>query len=150
MATIDDVRLGLAANLRALEDVNIYPYPQVNVTTPTLAVAGIDEVDYVQDMGAGADLRFLIEGATGSQSLDHAIKRFDKWIWPEGDDSVRAALEADQKLTSRLKPDRKTVLTDQDPAASAVQLVEFRGYAREALETGGEALTGIWVVQVLI
>lgn len=150
MATVDDIRLALAANLRQLPDVQIFPYPRIDVTTPALSVAGIREVDYLSDMGPGATMLFEIEGFTGSTSLDAAVKRFDRWVYPEGDDSVRAALEADQKLTSRLKADRVNVLADQASAAAAVQLRTFEGYRREHLGTGAEALVGIFVAEVML
>lgn len=148
MATIDDIRRGLAANLRLVPDCLVSPYLLDSPTTPALQVAGFDTIDYLDSFGPGVSLRIIVEGATGLAHSRAAQARFDRWLWPTGADSVKAAIESDTRLTSRLSEDGKSVLADQDPACDALQVVEFRGYRQARVRDGVELLLGDWVVQV--
>lgn len=142
------LRAGLAANLRALSDVNVRLYLETAPTGPTLQVAGIEHSDYVQDFGDGMRMLWVIEGCAGKADSDASFKRFDRWVSADGADSLRTAVEADRTLTKRMAPDG-TITTDQAPVVADLQVREFRGYRRHRYDTGVEVLLGDWLVEVL-
>lgn len=125
----------------------MYPYLLADPTSPVLQVAGPEDIDYLQTFGDDATFMFIIEGCTGRVSAAGAQKRFDLWIAATGDQSVRQAVQADRRLTSRLMDDG-SILTNQDPAADDLVVRQFRGYRRERLESGVEVLCGDFLVQV--
>jgi hypothetical protein len=144
---IKNIRQGLAANLRSLEDCQVSAYLLDNPTGPTLQVAGFEGIDYAQSYGPTTLLEVVVEGATPlGGGTRGAYERFDEWIL--GDGTVWDAIEADQTLTSRLR-DNGSVLENQDPVADSVAVQEFRGYRRSRLASGVEVLLGDWLVQVL-
>lgn len=144
---INDIRRGLAANLRALEDCQVSPWLLDSPTGPTLQVAGFEGIDYAQSYGQTSSLEVVIEGATPlAGGIRGAYERFDVWLL--GDDSVWDSLEANQTLTSRLR-DNGSVLENQSPVADAVAVQEFRGYRRTRLANNIEVLLGDWLVQVI-
>lgn len=144
---LQNIRRGLAANLRALPDCQVSPYLLDSPTGPSLQVAGFDGIDFQQSFGRTTMLQVVVEGVTplagGSRG---AYERFDEWIL--GDLSVQDVLEADQTLTSRLR-DNGSVLENQDPVADSVAVQEFRGYRRVRVANNIEVLLGDWLLEVL-
>ena len=150
---MQDIRRGLAANLRAIEDCVVSPWLQENPVRDALSVAGPEKMEYAEGaFGAdasdrGGPLTIIVEGVCSlAGGLRAAQDRFDDWILWE----VPEAIESDVRLTSRLNDDG-SVTEDEDPACDALAVREFRGYRRERLGNGtDEFLVGDWVVDVLL
>src|SRR5262245_302116 len=108
---MQDIRRGLAANLRAIEDCVVSPWLAENPVRDCLSVAGLERGEY--DEGAfgvlasdrGGSFPIIIEGVVSlAGGLRAAQDRFDDWIlW-----AVPEAIESDVRLTSRLNDDGTT------------------------------------------
>lgn len=156
MSVMEDVRRGLAANLRAVTGCAVSPWLIPDPVNDALSVVGFDldgRVEYneggfgelASDRGASAPI--IIEGVVSmAGGLRAAQDRFDAWVlW-----LVPEAIESDVRLTSRLNEDG-TILTGQSPACDSLAVREFRGYSRQRLGDGtGDHLVGSWVVDLLI
>lgn len=152
MADIEAIRRGLAANLRAAiptTDGMASPYLLENPSGPALQVVGFENIDYIRSFGPGVSLEIVVEGCVPMVLGDGASRFFDRWVLRETTYSVADALEADRRLTSRLR-DNGTVLGNQAAAADDLQVREFRGYRRLTIANGVDALVGDWLVQVEI
>lgn len=152
MADLDAIRRGLAANLATLRTAGtvgqVSAYLLENPTPPSLQVAGVDTIDYDEHGfgSAGEDnWRILIEAAlgkvsdTGSQDLLNTLL---------SESSVKTAIEADTKLTSRLSANGQTVTTGQSAAALWVKCRRYRGQSRVVFPNGAELLLATWEVEV--
>lgn len=149
MADIDAIRKAIAANLSAIPDCQVLPYFSEAPTPATLQVAGIEVTDYVQSMGPDASFIFIVEGVcdVSAIGLIASQKRFDRWIAPTGEQSIRQALYADTNLTSRVDEKGQNLTTGHEDAADDIALIEFRGYRRQTVK-GVEVLLGDFAVQV--
>lgn len=148
MPSVSDIREGLAANLAAITGTQISAYMLDNPSPGMLQVAGVESLDYLRTMGDDATYTFIVEGCASLAAGDKGSqRRFDEWLQPVGATSVRAALEADRRLTKRLQGNGN-VATNQSPAADDLIVREFRGYRRHRLPNNTEVLLGDWVVQV--
>ncbi len=100
MATIDDVRQGLADAMSVIPDAQVSPYNLSNPTMPCLLVLGHDEIDYGNLAFGRRDTEWnLIVRGYVSTTLDLASQqRLDRWLASDGDESVKAAIEADPTL----------------------------------------------------
>lgn len=146
---IEAIRRGLAANLRTVPDCQVSAWLLDNPTGPSLQVAGFDEIDYLQDFGAGSTLRMLIEGAVAGGISRAAYTQFDKWLLRGTEDSVVDALLADRQLTKRLR-DNGTVQTGQPAACQDLIVTRFRGYRFVRTRDGStEVLVGNWAIELL-
>lgn len=147
------VRLGLAANLRSVENCNVSAWLQVDPIMDCLSVAGIEDGEYKEGgfgqltRDGGAAITIIIEGAVSlAGGLRAAQDRFESWVLWE----VPEAIESDVRLTSRLNANG-TVSADNEEACDSLAVREFRGYRRERLGTGtDEFLIGDWVVDLLL
>ena len=150
---MQDIRRGLAANLRSIQDCVVSPWLQESPSMDALSVVAFEAVEYKEGgFGAlasdrGGDMNMIVEGAVSlAGGLRAAQNRFDAWVLWE----VPEAIESDLQLTSRLQEDG-TVLAGQPAACDQLAVQEFRGYRRERLGTGtDEFLIGDWVVLVLV
>ena len=149
MAGLLEIRQGIAANLKTIADIQVSAYLLENPTGPALQVAGVDSVEYDTGGFSGRDDSWIVivEGAAGKVSDIGAQKRFDRWLTKSGSESVKAAIETDKTLTSRLNDDG-SVSTGQAAAAITLRVTDFRGYRRVQLANGVEVLLGDWAVQV--
>lgn len=150
MADLDAIRRGLAANLRdALPagDGHVGAYMLDSPTPPALQVVGLDEIDYdtLGYGGAGDTHLLIVEAVLGRFSDIGSQKTLDNLL--SGADSVKAALESDKLLTSRLEDDG-TVTTGQPAAAEWLKVRRYRGQTRFALPNGNEVLLASWLVEV--
>ncbi|HSE44720.1 MAG TPA: hypothetical protein VLA89_05260 [Gemmatimonadales bacterium] len=150
---MQDIRRGLAANLRTIEDCTVSPWLQENPVRDALSVAGPEKMEYAEGAfgslasDRGGPLTIIVEGVTSlAGGLRAAQDRFDNWILWE----VPEAIESDVRLTSRLNDDGSTT-SGQAAACDALAVREFRGYRRERLGNGtDEFLVGDWVIDVLL
>lgn len=149
MASFDDIRRGLAANLHALDGFQVSAYLRDSPTPPTVQVAGVDEIEYDRTHQRGSDrLSFVIEACLGRAVDIQAQKALDALLDADGPTSLKEILEADQKLTSRLLDDGN-VVRDQPSAAGSVCVTAYKGQAKFTLPNGTEVLLATWSVEVV-
>jgi hypothetical protein len=98
MPTLREVREGLAANLDAIPGLQAKAYKLSNSTPPCAWITPV-EVDYDMAMQRGIDLwRFTVTVQVGAPTDIGAQMRLDRMLDPNGDESVKAMLEADDTL----------------------------------------------------
>lgn len=151
MADVQTIREGLAGNLAALRENGtvgqVSPYLLDNPTPPSLLVAAVDSFEF---LGFGESVRWtiLVEACLGLVSDIASQEILNKLLAPSGATSLVAAVEADERLTSRL--DVAGVLTaNQAPAADSVAFAEYRGQNRFTLRNGAEVLLAVWAFEVV-
>lgn len=148
MPEIDDIRRGLAANLRSIPDCGVSAYFKEAPDPPMLQVVGFANIDYLEQSHGdpGGTLLLVIEGVSGRTVDIGAQMLFDQWLNIGGPRSVKDAIESDYRLTSRMR-DNGTVVSDQEPACDSLVVQSFQGYRRGMVGTVAHLL-GEWVVQV--
>lgn len=103
MATLTEIREGLAANLEAIGGCQVSAYMAEAPLTPGLYVIGPDAIDYDLAMHRGLDhWTIVIQGFTGPSSDRGKQMILDEWLAPSGSSSVKAAVESDQTLGGAL------------------------------------------------
>lgn len=147
MADLDAIARGLAANLATLRTSGVVgqvsAYPLENPTPPTLQVAGVATIDYDEHGfgSAGEDTwTVLVEAVLGKVSNVGAHTLLYRLL---SESSVKTAIEADTRLTSRLSADGKTVAANQAAAATWLKCRRYRGQSRD-----GDLLYATWEVEV--
>lgn len=101
MATLADIRAGIAANLGTLTGCQVSAYLLANPTPPALEVFpdAAEGTEYHQAMGDGLHLWNLsVRGMVATNEGVGAQKLLDAWLADSGADSVFAALESDLTL----------------------------------------------------
>lgn len=104
MATVNEIREGLAANLAAIADVQISPYLLTDPFPPVLMIlpgppGGGDFTEYHQAMGNGLELVTFTIRAEVSVGMEVASQqKLDDFLDVQGASSVMAAVESDKKL----------------------------------------------------
>lgn len=150
MADFDDIRRGLAANLTVLRpDYQVSAYLLDDPSPPTLQVAGVESIDYdTGGYGDRADTHsFVIEACFSGTSDIGSQQLLDALLAPTGATSLKAAVEADRTLTSRLLDDG-TVQTSQPAAVAYLRVTAYRGQSRFTLPNGTDVLLASWTVEV--
>jgi hypothetical protein len=100
MATIAEIREGLAANLSTIPGLAESAYLLSNPTMPAAEIQP-GEITYDQAMRRGLDEVMMTVRVFVAAGLDQAAQRkLDLMLAPDGDDSVKAALESDTRLGS--------------------------------------------------
>lgn len=154
MADLDAIRRGLAANLAVLKPDpigQVSPFMLDNPTPPSAMVSGLETGGYsIMSYGTtpSVDLTFLIEVCLGKVSDIGAQKLLNRLLAPSGSDSLIAAVEADNRLTSRMD-DQGKITTDQDPAADDLGFVGFRGQLPFTLPNTTRVLLAVFAVRVV-
>lgn len=97
MASLQEIREGLAAALVPLEGVQQSAYVLWNPTPPAADVAP-EGVDYHQAMESGSKWKLIVRVFVGAISDIGAQKRLDLYLAEEGAESVKALIEADSTL----------------------------------------------------
>ena len=101
MANLDDIRAGIAANIKAqLPDVQCTGYLLENAYPPAFEVElGSEGIVYDLAMSRGLDEYFFTIRGFAPSGTDKAQQmRLDAWLNSTGAESVKAALEADRTL----------------------------------------------------
>lgn len=146
MASFDDIRRGLAANIAALRpDWAVSPYLKDNPVPPMIQVAGMSEVEY-RDFGGGAERIFVLE-AVASLSNDVGAQQALDRLMDGGEHDLKAAVEADPMLTMRLLDDG-TIDISQEPACDDLECV-FQSQGRFTPPNGVTVLLATFNVRVL-
>ena|SRR6266542_2531267 len=120
MATIAEIRAGLAANLSAAYGANleVSPYVLGQTTPPSMQVVP-GEINYDQAMRRGLDiLEFFIEIVVGSAMDQGAQVKLDTYLAPTGSSSVKTAIESDPTLGGKVGGVRATGVSDYGKSAS--------------------------------
>lgn len=102
MATLAEIRAGLATNLRSDagigQDFQVSPYLLGDPTPPCIWVFP-DEIDYAQAMQEGLDKwTLVVQAFVGGVADQGAQVVLDQLLAPTGAYSVRAAVESDSTL----------------------------------------------------
>lgn len=150
MPDFDDIRRGLAANLRTVlaeDDGHVDAYFRDSPPVPCLQVAGVTEMTKT-DFGDGRHYLFVVEGCFGLVSEVVAQKLLDRLI-----DEVADAGEADNmpagSLFSRLQDDG-TILTNQAAAADCVAFTRYLGQGKTTPDGDSvKILVASWEFQVI-
>ena len=133
------MRAGLAANLSALNGVQVNAYVLANPTPPCVYVSS-GPVEYDETMGRGHDTwTFIVYALVGYVSDIGAQKRLDEMLASHGAQSVKTLIESDRTL---------------DGAAYTLTVPSVTGVRVYTLETGAgatipPAIGAEWTVQVL-
>jgi hypothetical protein len=132
MATLADIRTGLADALAAIPGVQSSPYP-LSAPTPPCFFVQPAEVNYDETLGRGYDRwLFTITGLVSAGSGDiGAHMNLDRWLAPSGAESVKAALETDATLGGHVED---------------LRVLTASGYRVFQREGGGIALGCEWSV----
>lgn len=152
MADFEDIRRGLAANLAVLTHYGISAYLLDAPQAPCIQVAGLEHIDYdVVFQGPdgydaqGDRLTVQIEAALQKSSADlTAQEQLDALHTADG---LKHALEADDRLTSRLNDDG-TISISQEPACDALRVSEYLGSSNFVTRAGEEVLLATWRVDI--
>lgn len=134
MATLKQIREGLAANLAVLDGWQVSAYMLSQPTPPAIhVVPGLVEFD--RAMGRGLDEWTLnVQAFVPLNSDRGAQERLDGLIDGSGATSVKEAVEADRTLGG---------------AADTARVVACTGYRTVAVEGRGPVLMCEWEVHVL-
>jgi hypothetical protein len=134
VATISEIRRGIATNLEAVLGMQISPYMLANPTPPTAQVLP-GGIDYDQAMRRGMDLVTIIVSVIVPFSTDIGSQvLLDEFMAPTGERSIKTALEADPTLGATVDDLHVTDVTRPSM------------YTREG---GAYALGVEWTVEVL-
>lgn len=140
--------------LRA-DDFQVSPWFLEAPRGPTLQIVGIEDIDY--DIAfrhsdgydaTGDKLTVLVEACIPAKNDMGSQMRLDKL---HGSASLKAALEADDRLTSRWQDDQ-TILGSQPAACDQLRVTRYRGQTRSIVsrESGGlDVLLAHWEVELL-
>ena len=132
MATITQIREGLAANLAALSGFQVSAYTLANPTPPTIWVIP-GEVLYDKAMHRGLDeITMLVQAFVASTADIGSQTRLDELLDPTGANSLKTAVESDKTLGG---------------IVGSVQVTDATGY-RVAQGANGPILLCEWSVQV--
>jgi hypothetical protein len=136
VADLRAIREGLAANLAAIEDVQVLAYGKSNPTPPTLMITPDDPVvDFDHSGSRGSDrYHLVIDAAVAFASDQGAQHKLDAYLSGNGGRSVKAAAESDPTLGG---------------AADDVRVVEGRAYNTYVSEGRGPVLACRFSVLVI-
>jgi hypothetical protein len=131
MATIRELREGLAANLATTSGVQVSPYVLASPTPPSIDVLPA-RISYYQAMGNAVEMYVFNVQATVTAGIDQGAQMaLDEFV---DSGAVRAALESDRTLGGK---------------ASSLIVRELTEYGRSVNE-GAELFIARWEVEVWV
>lgn len=103
MATVTEIRKGLAERAGTVPGLRAYPQVLDQVNPPVLFVFGPDRIRYDSTMARGSDefyfpLRLYVARVDEKGAQD----RLDAHVSPTGDQSIKLAIESDASLAGRV------------------------------------------------
>ena len=101
MASLADIRAGIAANLATLQGMNVSAYMQASPTLPMIWVrpSAPDGIEYHRAFADGVEnWTMLVQAFVGVSSDIGAQKLLDTLLASSGATSVKAAIESDKTL----------------------------------------------------
>jgi hypothetical protein len=133
-ATLTAIREGIAANLAALDGVQVSAYMLASPTLPGIQVFPAS-IEYDLAMRRGLDKWMLTVRAYVGLSTDQGAQmKLDQYLAPSGVLSVKQAIESDSTLGGTV---------------GDVQVVSSGGYQVYARQDGDPVLGAEWTVEVL-
>lgn len=134
MATLRQIREGLAANLASIPNLQQSAYMLSNPTPPSAEVVP-GEVVYDQAFVRGHDVWMMKVRVMAGAVTDRGCQaRLDRFLAPSGPDSVKAALESDPTLGGTVDD---------------LHVQRSSGYQLMGRDGGGPVLSAEWDVEVL-
>lgn len=134
MATLEEIREGLKANLQALQDVQVSAYMLAQPTPPSICVFP-GPIDYDLAMARGVDKWVLkIRAFAGLTSEEGAQIVLDRFLAPSGATSVKQAAESDKTLGG---------------VVASVHVVSCSGYGTYQFEGRPTLIGAEWSVEIL-
>jgi hypothetical protein len=134
MGTLTEIREGLEANLASIPGLAESAYLLGKPAFPAAEVQP-DTINYDQAMGRGLDEQYMTVRVFVAASTDKGAQRkLDKFLEPDGEYSVKEALESDSTLGGTVQDVHVTTSTG------------YRIYTREGMPS---ALGAEWTVRVL-
>jgi len=134
MATLKDIREGLADNLNTIDGINADAYLRSVVSPPWIEVQP-GETEYDLAMARGLDRWTLtVRALVGATTDMGAQLLLDGMLQSSGVLSVKAAIETDRTLGG---------------ACSSLQVIRCSGYRLISREGHGPLLGAEWIVEVL-
>jgi hypothetical protein len=136
---MSDIRAGLAANLRTVQDGT--GKPQVNEyrldspSPPMLQVTGFDEMTPTAFQAGGYSIGMIVQGFCATVTDKGGQGRLDEWLFPTGTRSVWRAIESDRTLGGKV---------------AALAVTSCEGSQIFTLRNGTEVIGSTWHVQVEI
>jgi hypothetical protein len=98
MASLEDIRAGLAANLEGIAGVQVSPYLLSSPTPPAIEIAP-GPIQFDKSMHRGLDkMQMIIRAFVGVTTDVGAQKRLDLMLAGSGPDSIKEAAESDRTL----------------------------------------------------
>ena len=98
MGSVTDIRNGLAARMETIDGITGYARPRGTINVPA-AVIEPGPIAFDSTMGRGSDdLSFTIVLLLADSVADLAQEQLDPYLAGSGDQSVKAAVEADETL----------------------------------------------------
>ena len=137
MASLTEIRAGLATNLSSITGCIVSAYQLSSPVLPCLHIFpdSTDGLTYHQAMRNGQVTWVLAVQGIQAGSDSGSQERLDAWLAPSGDQSVFAALESDTTLGG---------------AAMDVTVTGNTGYQEYVLpSTGNQVIACTWRVEVL-
>jgi len=138
VASLADIRAGIAANCSAVSGIQVSPYLLANPTTPSAHIfpEPTDPIEYDVTMGRGTDKIILIVQVFVAFTTDIGSQvSLDEYLAGSGARSFKQAIESDPTLNA----------TGEDLRVTGVTR-----YQRYVLPSGGECLAADFRVQVLV
>jgi hypothetical protein len=98
MASLEQIREGLAANLEVIDGVQVSRYLLSSPTPPAIEIAP-GPIQFDKSMHRGLDkLQIIIRAFVGVTTDIGAQKRLDRMLEGSGPDSIKEAAESDRTL----------------------------------------------------
>lgn len=99
MATVTDIRAGMAARLSTIPGLRAYPVVLDQILTPCAFVFGPDRIRFDVTAARGCDeFTIPVRVYVGRVAEKDAQRKLDAYVAPVGDQSFKEALEADPSL----------------------------------------------------
>jgi hypothetical protein len=98
MATLSQIRAGLATNLRTISGLRVYEEIPDNPQPPS-AVVVLNNIEYNQDFGGSAKYNFAVQVIVGRAAERAAQRYLDLYSDPTGASSVKAGVESNRTMS---------------------------------------------------
>lgn len=98
MATVSEIREGIATNLKTIPGLRVFETIPDNVNPPA-AIIGINSIEYHKAFADGlSTFSFTVTLVVGRASEREAQNKLDDYCVPTGARSIKAAIESDRTL----------------------------------------------------
>lgn len=98
MATLSQIRAGLATNLRTISGLRVTEEIPDN-PQPPVAVIALNSIEYNRNFGGMTLYNFQVQVIVGRAAERHAQRALDLYVAPDGSSSVKSAVESNRTMT---------------------------------------------------